>query len=125
MADTTHIEWTDATWNIITGCDMVDAGCTNCYAMQLAGSRLRNHPSRQGLTRVTGSRAKWTGEVRFNEGWLDQPLRWTRRGMIRQRWRLECVCGRCGPWRSQPERDYARPVAASAPTTPPPPKPRG
>lgn len=85
MADKTKIEWTrgadgapGATWNIITGCDMVDAGCTNCYAMQLAGSRLRHHPSRAGLTRVTGGRAKWTGEVRFNEGWLDQPLRWTR-----------------------------------------------
>lgn len=51
--------------------------------------------------------------------------RWTRRGMIRHRWRLECVCGRSGPWRSQPERDYARPFAASAPTTPPPPKPKG
>lgn len=85
MADKTKIEWTrgadgapGATWNIITGCDMVDAGCTNCYAMQLAGSRLRHHPSRKGLTRVTGGRAKWTGEVRFNEGWLDQPLRWSR-----------------------------------------------
>lgn len=78
MAENSNIEWTDATWNIITGCDMVDAGCTNCYAMQLAGSRLRHHPSRKGLTRVTGGRAKWTGEVRFNEGWLDQPLRWSR-----------------------------------------------
>lgn len=82
MADTTHIEWTDATWNPITGCSIVDAGCTNCYAMQLAGTRLRNHPSRAGLTRVSGGRPKWTGEVRFNEQWLDQPLRWTRPRMI-------------------------------------------
>jgi protein gp37 len=82
MADTTKIEWTDATWNPITGCSIVDAGCTNCYAMALAGSRLRNHPSRAGLTRVTGGRAKWTGEVRLNEQWLDQPLRWTRPRMI-------------------------------------------
>lgn len=76
MADKSLIEWTDATWNPITGCSIVDAGCTNCYAMALAGSRLRNIPSRAGLTRVTGGRAKWTGEVRFNEHWLDQPLRW-------------------------------------------------
>lgn len=82
MADTTTIEWTDATWNPITGCTIVDAGCTNCYAMALAGSRLRNHPSRAGLTRVTGGRAKWTGEVRLNEQWLDQPLKWTRPRMI-------------------------------------------
>ena len=76
MADKTLIGWTDATWNIITGCSMVTAGCSNCYAMGLAGSRLRNHPSRAGLTRETGGRPVWTGEVRFNEEWLDQPLRW-------------------------------------------------
>lgn len=76
MADKTKIGWTDATWNIITGCSMVSAGCTNCYAMGLAGSRLRNHPSRAGLTRETGGRPVWTGEVRFNEDWIDQPLRW-------------------------------------------------
>jgi hypothetical protein len=29
-------------------------------------------------------------------------MRWRRR-FFRKRWRLECVCGRCGPWRSQPE----------------------
>lgn len=29
MADHTKIEWTDATWNPITGCSIVDAGCTN------------------------------------------------------------------------------------------------
>lgn len=78
MAEHSTIEWTDATWNPITGCSMVSAGCTNCYAMGLAGTRLRNHPSRAGLTRVTGGRHVWTGEVRFNEEWLDQPLRWRR-----------------------------------------------
>lgn len=82
MADTTHIEWTDATWNPITGCSIVDAGCTNCYAMTLAGTRLKHHPSRAGLTRVSAGRPKWTGEVRLNEKWLDQPLRWTRPRMI-------------------------------------------
>ncbi|PTX46530.1 protein gp37 [Gemmobacter caeni] len=78
MAEHSTIEWTDATWNPITGCTIVDAGCTNCYAMALAGSRLRNHPSRAGLTRVTGGRSKWTGEVRLNVHWMDQPLRWSR-----------------------------------------------
>ncbi|MFV0386150.1 DUF5131 family protein, partial [Paracoccus sp. (in: a-proteobacteria)] len=66
MADRTDIEWTDATWNPITGCSVVDAGCTNCYAMALAGTRLRDHPSRAGLTRLSAGRPKWTGEVRFN-----------------------------------------------------------
>ena len=48
MADRSRIEWTDATWNVITGCSVVSPGCTNCYAMKLAGGRLRNHPSRAG-----------------------------------------------------------------------------
>ena len=36
MADGTAIEWTDATWNIVTGCSVVSPGCTNCYAMRQA-----------------------------------------------------------------------------------------
>lgn len=75
MADKTAIEWTDATWNPITGCSVVSSGCTNCYAQDLAATRLRNHPSRKGLTNEHG---KWNGQVRLNEGWLEQPIRWKR-----------------------------------------------
>ena len=32
MADKTSIEWTDATWNPVTGCTKVSAGCKHCYA---------------------------------------------------------------------------------------------
>lgn len=78
MADHTAIEWTDATWNPVTGCSVVSAGCTNCYAMRLAGTRLAHHPSRAGLTRDTKAGPVWTGAVRLNEEWLDQPLRWNR-----------------------------------------------
>ena len=76
MAETSKIEWTNATWNPITGCTVLSPGCTNCYAMRLAGGRLRNHPSRAGLTQPSKAGPVWTGEVRFNEQWLDQPLRW-------------------------------------------------
>lgn len=84
MAEKTKIEWTDggATWNPITGCSVVSPGCTNCYAMRLAGTRLAHHSSRAGLTRDTKAGPVWTGEVRFNEQWLDQPLRWRRPRMI-------------------------------------------
>lgn len=82
MADRSKIEWTDATWNVITGCSVVSPGCKNCYAMKLAGTRLRNHPSRRGLTIDTKAGPVWNGQVRFNEEWLDQPLRWTRPRMI-------------------------------------------
>lgn len=82
MAETSTIEWTDATWNIVTGCSVLSPGCANCYAMRLAGTRLKHHPSRKGLTRDTKAGPVWTGEVRFNEEWLDQPLRWRRPKMI-------------------------------------------
>ncbi|MEY9098851.1 protein gp37 [Sinorhizobium fredii] len=82
MADGTKIEWTDATWNPVTGCAIVSPGCTNCYAMKLAGTRLKHHPSRKGLTKDSKAGPVWTGEVRFNREWLDQPLRWTKPRMI-------------------------------------------
>lgn len=75
----------DATWNPITGCSVVSAGCRHCYAMRLAGGRMRHHPSRAGLTRATSAGPVWTGEVRLNESWLDHPLRWREPRRI-------CVC---------------------------------
>ncbi len=78
MADGSKIEWTDATWNPVTGCSVVSPGCTNCYAMRLAGTRMRGHASRLGLTVETKAGPVWNGLVRFNEAWLDQPLRWKR-----------------------------------------------
>ena len=80
MADGTLIEWSDATWNIITGCTRVSRGCGGpdgggCYAERLAATRLRNHSSRVGLTDANG---RWNGQVRFNADWLAQPLRYSR-----------------------------------------------
>lgn len=82
MSDNTKIEWTEATWNPITGCSVTSPGCTNCYAMKLAGTRLKHHESRKGLTVESKTGPVWTGEVRFNEQWLTQPLRWRRPRMI-------------------------------------------
>ena len=85
MADRTKIEWTmapdgtpGATWNPITGCSRVSKGCEHCYAERLAGTRMKHHPSRTGLTRDTQHGPVWTGEVRFNEEWLMQPFKWAR-----------------------------------------------
>jgi protein gp37 len=36
MGDKSSIEWTNATWNVITGCDKVSPGCKNCYAERYA-----------------------------------------------------------------------------------------
>ncbi|MER9870266.1 phage Gp37/Gp68 family protein [Mesorhizobium sp. M0136] len=76
MADHSSIEWTDATWNPITGCSIVSPGCTNCYAMKLAGTRLKHIDSRKGLTRDTVIGPVWSGEVRLNRQWLHQPIAW-------------------------------------------------
>ncbi len=78
MAEYSKIEWTDATWSPITGCSVVSPGCTNCYAMKLAGTRLAHLPSRAGLTTDSKAGPVWNGQVRLNEGWLTQPLRWKR-----------------------------------------------
>lgn len=82
MAETSKIEWTDATWNPVTGCSVVSPGCANCYAMRMAGTRLKDHPSRAGLTVASKAGPVWNGHVRLNEGWLDEPLRWRGRKMI-------------------------------------------
>jgi protein gp37 len=82
MADKTKIEWTDATWNVITGCSVVSPGCKNCYAMKLAGTRLKHHPSRAGLTIEGPAGPVWNGVVRFNGHWLRQPLGWKKPRMI-------------------------------------------
>lgn len=79
MAANSNIEWTDATWNPITGCTLVSEGCRHRYAARIAATRLKNHPSRKGLARLNASgEAKFTGEVRFNKQWLCQPLEWRR-----------------------------------------------
>lgn len=77
MAENSHIEWTDATWNPVAGCTLASAGCTNCYAMRMA-ARLdaMGVPKYQGLTRKTGGRAKWTGNVRCDEASLSIPHKW-------------------------------------------------
>ncbi|MEY9298339.1 protein gp37 [Bradyrhizobium elkanii] len=76
MAET-HIEWTDATWNPVAGCSIVTAGCTNCYAMQMA-KRLEamGVEKYEGLTRRSGKRTVWNGVVREDRAALDIPYGW-------------------------------------------------
>ena len=51
MSEVSHIEWTDATWNPVTGCTKVSQGCKHCYAERFA-ERFRGipgHPYEQGF----------------------------------------------------------------------------
>ena len=36
MSQNSSIEWTESTWNPITGCTKISIGCTNCYAERMA-----------------------------------------------------------------------------------------
>jgi protein gp37 len=75
MSSTSAIEWTEATWNPVTGCDRISPGCDHCYAMTLA-PRLKamGQPRYQndGDPRTSGPGFKLT----MHEDKLDEPLRW-------------------------------------------------
>ena len=51
MSATSTIEWTDATWNPVTGCTRVSPGCDHCYALTFAErfGGVPNHPYEQGF----------------------------------------------------------------------------
>ncbi|AMT72066.1 DUF5131 family protein [Mycobacteroides immunogenum] len=68
MGDKTGIEWTDATWNPVTGCDKVSPGCDHCYAETFA-ERWRGT---EGHYFATGF------DVQLRPDKLDLPLRWTK-----------------------------------------------
>lgn len=65
MSDRSKIEWTDATWNPVTGCTKVSAGCKFCYAETFA---------RRNMGRFAGGR-KFT-EVRCHPSALGIPAKW-------------------------------------------------
>ena len=66
MADHSHIEWTEATWNPVTGCTKISAGCKNCYAERLA---LR-------LKAMGNRRYKHGFRLTLHEDVLDLPRTW-------------------------------------------------
>jgi protein gp37 len=80
MADKSRIEWTDATWNCLTGCSRVHAGCDHCYAV---GQSVRNaemgQPQYVGLTvKNKKGDTHFNGVVRCLSDRLDIPRRWKR-----------------------------------------------
>jgi protein gp37 len=83
----TKIEWATDVWNPIVGCDKVSTGCKNCYAIRDA-HRMAGNPNEKiaqvyrGLTEIRNGAPNWTGQVRFIEDRLDQPLRWKCSRMI-------------------------------------------
>lgn len=72
MATNSHIEWTDMTWNPVTGCTKVSQGCKHCYAARLAH---RLHA--MGLDRYRNE-----FQVTLHPDLIDLPLRWKRPRMV-------------------------------------------
>ncbi|HEU4904796.1 MAG TPA: phage Gp37/Gp68 family protein [Solirubrobacterales bacterium] len=68
MAEKSAIEWTEATWNPVTGCDQVSPGCAHCYAKVFAErwKGISGHPYEQGF------------RLRLWPDRLDHPLKWKR-----------------------------------------------
>lgn len=83
MANSSSIEWTEATWNPVVGCTIISPGCTHCYAMRMA-RRLEamGQPKYAGTTRMSGGRPKWNGTVRVDEDSLKLPATWKTGRMI-------------------------------------------
>jgi len=76
MGDRSAIEWTDSTWNAVTGCTEVSRGCDNCYARTLAHGKLKEvYGARIPVIDTPENRAD-TFSVRLWPERLDQPLRW-------------------------------------------------
>jgi protein gp37 len=66
MADGSSIEWTEATWNPVTGCTKISAGCKNCYA------------ERMSLRLQAMGKPHYVGgfKLALHEDALSIPLRW-------------------------------------------------
>ena len=77
MAALSDIEWTEATWNPVAGCSIISPGCTNCYAMRMAGRlEAMGVEKYRGTTRRSGKRAVWTGRVNIVSATIEAPFRW-------------------------------------------------
>jgi protein gp37 len=74
MSKSTGIEWTDSTWNPVTGCTKVSSGCDNCYAATLAHRLLHeSYTRRLPIIDTTANRAD-PFAVRLWPERLDQPV---------------------------------------------------
>jgi protein gp37 len=72
VAENSAIEWTDTTWNPVTGCTKISAGCDNCYAARFS-ERFRHvpgHPFETGF------------DLTLRPERLQQPFGWKRSRMI-------------------------------------------
>jgi protein gp37 len=68
VGDNSSIEWTDATWNPVTGCTKISTGCKHCYAERLAAR----------LQAMDNRRYKNGFAITLHPDQLELPLKWRR-----------------------------------------------
>jgi len=71
LADKSAIQWTEATWNPVTGCTKVSPGCANCYIERTPAFRMAHRRFERGSIPVL-----------LHADRLDQPLRWKRPRLV-------------------------------------------
>ncbi len=72
MSSASQIEWTETTWNPVTGCSKISPGCKHCYAERMA-KRLR----------AMGAAKYRNGfEVAIHPATLDEPLGWSKPRLV-------------------------------------------
>ena len=82
MSDHSAIEWTDATWNPVTGCTRVTSGCDHCYAETLARRRLHDVYVRRLPIVDTRENRLDAFAVRLWPERLDHPRKWAAPRMV-------------------------------------------
>lgn len=75
MASRTTIEWTEVTWNPVTGCDRVSPGCAHCYALTLASRLKAMGNPRYGVDGAAGTSGPGFG-LSLHWDLIDAPRRW-------------------------------------------------
>ena len=72
MAEISKIEWTDSTWNPVTGCTKISPGCKHCYAERLSKrlQSMRMQKYRNGFTVTTHTST------------LEEPLKWVKPRLV-------------------------------------------
>ena len=68
MSLKSKIEWTEASWNPITGCSKISDGCVNCYAARLA-KRLKAMHNPRYINEF---------DVTVHEDLIDEPKKWNK-----------------------------------------------
>lgn len=76
MSQRTGIEWTDTTWNPVTGCTQVSEGCDNCYALTLSRRLLSTHYTRRRPAKDTPANRRDPFSVRLWAERVNQPATW-------------------------------------------------